>query len=164
GDGRPLALPEVRGRAVGIERHGAARVVYAGYRDVAVRGLALVVAVERVRRQQQIVREPLAAAQDAEMHEVRGLVGEGVHGPAVLGEQARGRQAVAVGMFVGVAKAQRPSRLPGLVAEVGEELARVAGGRAAPAVFVEGIEGNVPVERATETAVLRVDGPAAEGA
>src|SRR5262249_1829332 len=37
-------------------------------------------------------------------------------------------------------------------------------GLVAPAVFVEGVEGDVPVERAAEAAVLRVDGPAAERA
>ena len=161
---RPLAPPEVHDPPVGVEGQRAAGVVDAGDVHVAVLSRALVVAGERVYRDQQIVRQPLAAAHVDEVHEVLGLVGERVGGPSVPRQQGFRGQAVAGQIVVGVVVADLDVGAVRLVSDLAEKLAQVAPRVLAPPVLVEGVEGEIPVERAAEAAVLPVDGPAPEGA
>jgi len=85
---RSLAIAQMDDLTRRGEGETAGLVVDAGDLDVAVRGAALRVPVEPVGRSEEVVGQPLAAADVHQVHQVVRLVGKRVDGPAILRQQA----------------------------------------------------------------------------
>ena len=159
---RALAQPQVHQLAIGVERLSAGRIVDTRDFGITVQGAPPVEPVERVGRQLQALRQLVAPGDVDQVHQVLGLIREGVDGASIPRQEALGRQAVADELVVGVPEAQvrgGPRRFP---SDLGEELAQLARRLVAPAVLVQRPERDEPVEGTTEPAMFRFHGPPAE--
>ena len=125
-DRRAAAAPQVEEPATGVEHFLTGGVVEAGDLGVAVERAAVVVAVERVRGEQHVLGELVAAMDGAQMHLVAGPVGEGVHRAVIAGQGPLRHQAVAHEVVVDVRVGQAEGGARGLHAHPREDLPQLA--------------------------------------